>query len=276
MKHQVQGLWSAAACIVATISIGGIGRAQADDDPPVSGANTCGENIPEDCPQKKQAQPQAQTAPQPQAQAPYTEPPPPPEGEQMGMGYEAREYGLGISAGGGASDWFDRQLRNVTGLAGTWEVRGYVGLNKPLGMEVAYVGRASSIEPAFGPQLSSTLVGNGVEVAARVNIFHELVVQPYVIAGIGWTHFSVSNNVTLADFGMNDSDDILVIPLGGGASWKGPLNLLFDARFTFRPALGEDLVVASTPTVNGEALLASGAFLDMDTWEASARVGYQF
>lgn len=272
MKHQVQGHWSAAACIVATIAAGGI--AQAEDDPPVADANKCGENVPPDCPQA-QPQPQTQTAPQPEAQAPYTQPPPP-EGEEMGMGSQLREYGLGLSAGGGASDWFDRQLRNVTGLSGTWEVRGYVGLNKPLGIEVAYVGRASSIEPAFGPNLSSTLVGNGVEVAGRVNIFHDLAVQPYAVVGIGWTHFSVSNNVTLADFGMNDSDDILEIPLGAGASWRGPWNLLVDARFTFRPALGEDLVVGSVPTVNGEALLAAGDFLDMDTWEASARVGYQF
>lgn len=273
MKHQGASLASVAACIVATISIGGIGQAQANE--PVVDANNCGENIPEDCPQKQtQTQTQTQTAPQPQAQAPYTEPPP--EGEPMSTGSQLREYGLGLSAGGGASDWFDRELRNVTGLSGTWEVRGYVGLNKPLGIEVAYVGRASSIEPAFGPGLSSTLVGNGVEVAGRVNIFHDLVVQPYAIVGIGWTHFSVSDNVTLADFGMNDSDDILEIPLGAGAAWRGPFNLLVDARFTFRPALGEDLVVGSTPTINGEALLPAGEFLDMDTWEASARIGYQF
>jgi len=186
-----------------------------------------------------------------------------------------KEYGIGLSGGGGVSDWFDRALRDVTGVSGTWEVRGYVGLNKPIGLEVAYVGRASSFNPPLGPDISSTLVGNGVEAAGRLNVFHDLVVQPYGIIGIGWMHFTATNNVNLTDFGTDNSDDVVEIPLGAGASYKGPYNLLFDVRFTFRPVLNEHMIVGEAVTVNGVPVVTT-PFLDMDTWEASGRIGYQF
>ncbi|HVK74675.1 MAG TPA: outer membrane beta-barrel protein [Kofleriaceae bacterium] len=250
-------------------------QASPDDPNPVpSHEPPAGTAIPDVCPDE--SCPSPSQAPPPTT---YHEPAPPPETEQERLEEEPFEkrFGLGISAGGGVSDWFDGDMRDVTGVAGTWEARAYVGLDQPFGVEVAYVGRASSLNPILGPDLDTDLVGNGVEAAARLNIFHNMVIQPYAIAGIGWTHFSVSNSdVTLTDFGVDDSDDILQIPLGAGAAYRAPFGLLVDARFTFRTTLNDGLVLATdVPLVNGQPLLAT-TFVDMDNWEVSGRIGYEF
>lgn len=264
MKHQVLNLRCALACIVAA----GVGTSTAFAQSADPNATPC-EDPNVNCPQQAQPAPQTQAAPAPM----YS-----PTEEPRAAGYEEerfeRRYGLGISAGGGVSDWFSQGMRDVSGVSGTWEARLYVGLNQPIGMEAAYVGRASSLNPFLAPNLDSTLVGNGIEAVARINVFHDLVVQPYGIIGIGWMHWS-ADDVTLADFGVADSDDTLQIPLGAGASWKAPFGLLVDARFTFRATLNDDLVIAEVPTVNGVPLTSVG-FVDMDNWEASARIGYMF
>jgi hypothetical protein len=260
MKHKVLNLRCVLACILFAGVGAGTASAQSADKStePCETAGTCPEPQP--------------AAPPPQGQS-YTAPTAEPPAAMPEEKFE-RRYGLGISAGGGVSDWFAQGMRDVSGVSGTWEARLYVGLNQPIGLELAYVGRASSLTPFLAPNLDSTLVGNGVEAVARVNVFHDLIVQPYGIVGIGWTHWSASD-VTLADFGVQDSDDTLQIPLGAGASWKAPFGLLVDARFTFRATLNDGLVVAEIPTVNGVPLAAAG-FVDMDNWEASARIGYTF
>ena len=274
MKHQVVNLGSVLACVVSVGAGMGTAFAQAEPDP-----NATSESgmtpAPTECPGGANC-PQTQAQPaQPQPQPYYGEQPQAYQAQAQPQTFEQR-YGLAISAGGGVSDWFDRNVRDETGVAGTWEVRGYVGLNQPIGLEVAYVGRASSLDPFVGPNVSSDLVGNGAEAAARFNVFRDLPVQPYGLIGIGWQRLETTGDqVTLSDNGIADSDDILQFPLAAGAAYRGWMGLYVDARFTFRPTINEDLVATQAIIVDGVPL-ATGTFADMDNWEVSGRIGYEF
>jgi hypothetical protein len=208
--------------------------------------------------------------------APVPEPghaPPPTQPEQAHMtGLE--KYGLAISAGGGVADWFHTTMRDVAGAAGTWEVRFYVGLDAPVGLELAYVGQAGSLNPNLGPVVSSTLVGNGADASLRLNIFHDLPVQPFLVAGIGWTHWTASN-VNLADSGINPKDNTLAIPLGIGVAYRVPTGWYLDARLAIRPIVGDGIVQAQPVVINGTPA-AAVQFVDMNSWALTGRLGYAF
>jgi len=201
--------------------------------------------------------------------------------------YWERRYGLGISAGGGVSDWTDDGMRDVTGAAGTWEVRGYVGLTFPIAGELAYVGQASSIGRRLGIVLDdgaiatgndAFLIGNGVDAVARLNIVTEGPFQPYLIAGLGWKRYTVTNaDFDVADFGMNDSDNVLEVPVGGGLAYRSFFGMFADARFTFRGVAGEDLVIGlPDDDADDDFFSDDDAFLPMHSWEVSGRIGYEF
>lgn len=179
---------------------------------------------------------------------------------------------IGVSAivGGGVSGFTDTTMRDTTSnVGGLWDFRLTLGSHIPLGVELGYVGSATNLRGL--PAQNGTLIGTTVEGALRYNVLPHYVFTPYVFGGIGWQRYDVTDaNVTLSDSGMNDHDNLLEFPMGGGLAYRVQ-GFVVDLRGTFRAATDQNLVL-KTPTASP----TSNDFASMHTWEASAALGYEF
>ncbi len=159
-------------------------------------------------------------------------------------------FGLGLSVGGGVVGNTASRARNFTDVGGSWDARLTFGTRSILAAEAAYIGTAQNID-AIGLDNDAILVSNGAEAAARLNIVSGPV-TPYVLAGVGWRHYSLTNE----DFNtsnVQDSDDVVHFPLGAGIGFQID-QLLLDLRGTFRPTIDDDLLGGDTSlhTLTGE------------------------
>jgi hypothetical protein len=183
--------------------------------------------------------------------------------------------GIGVSTilGGGVAGFTDDIMRDTTSeVGGLWNLRVTLGSHIPLGLDLSYLGTATNINGLPGGQ-SGTLIGTTVEGALRYNMLPHHIVTPYVFAGVGWQRYDVAEtNVSLSDSGMNDTDNLLEFPVGGGLSYRMS-GFVGELRGTFRAATEQNLVLR-TATVPGTP--TSDDFAPMHTWEASAAVGYEF
>jgi hypothetical protein len=172
--------------------------------------------------------------------------------------------GLVLSVGGGINDFAGQQMRNLTELGGEWEARVLWGSRFPLGIEVAYVGTAQNIR-AVGLDPGAVLVSNGIEGMGRLNI-GTYRFQPYIVGGVAWQHFSVTNkSFNVSD--VDNSDDVVAIPFGGGfAAYIGD-GFMVDARFVYRATYHDDLIQAGSPSAGGRGLA---------NWCANLKLGYEF
>jgi hypothetical protein len=171
----------------------------------------------------------------------------------------ASRVGVGITLGGGLSGFTDQQVRDAVDsrVGGAWAARVTVGTHTPLGIELSYTGTSVDLRQSMG-----TLTGTNVEGALRWNIFPHDAWNPYAFAGAGWQRYDVSDAQTS---GIRSQDDLAVFPLGAGLAYRDLSGITFDARGTFRPARGADLVVDAT-----------GSRAELHTWEASGNIGYEF
>ena len=189
---------------------------------------------------------------------------------------ENLESGIGVSAilGGGVLGFTDQTMRNTTSdVGGLWDLRVTIGSHIPLALDVSYLGSAMNINGLPTGQ-RGTLIGTTVEGALRFNMLPHNSVNPYVFAGAGWQRYDVTNtNVTLSDSGMNDTDNLVEFPMGGGLSFRSS-GFVADLRGTFRATTEQDLVLRSN--VLPPASPTSDDFAPMHTWEASAAIGYEF
>lgn len=217
--------------------------------------------------------------------APAT-PPPPEAAYSSSEGPDMYSYawadhrlpsGIGISTilGGGVTGFTDKTMRNTTSsVGGLWDLRVTIGSHIPLAFDVSYVGTATNINGLFGGR-SGTLLGTTFEGAARFNILPHFAWNPYVFGGVGWQHYDVTQtNVTLSDSGMNDKDTLLEFPLGVGMAYRTG-GFVIDFRGTFRIATDQNLVLKN-PAFPSTIAPTTTDFAPMDTWEASAAVGYEF
>ena len=104
---------------------------------------------------------------------------------------------------------------------------------------------------------------NGAEGVIRVQYPYATgrwLLEPFAFGGIGWSRLTVQN----AAPGVKDTDDIGVVPFGGGVG-IGYDRFLLDARFTYRTSFSEDLPLAS-----------SGGTADLSRWAVGASIGYEF
>jgi hypothetical protein len=166
--------------------------------------------------------------------------------------------GAYVLFGGGVTDFTDKAVKDRFEVGGTWDLRLGLGNRSYVGGEVAYVGSALN---AAGS--GSDLVANGAEGVLRLQypyVTGSWLVEPFAFGGIGWSHLSVRD----AAPGLADSDDVGVVPFGGGLT-VGYERLLFDARFTYRASFDEDLALGVTE-----------APADLQQWAVSASIGYQF
>jgi hypothetical protein len=163
-----------------------------------------------------------------------------------------------VLVGGGVTDFTEDAVKDRFDMGGAWDVRLGIGSRVVVGGEVAYVGWLRTADGA-----GSDLLSNGAEAVVRLQYPYATgswLVEPFVFGGIGWNHVSLRD----AAPGLEDSDEIGVVPFGGGVT-LGYNRLLFDARFTYRTSFDDDLALAVT---EGPA--------DLEQWGVTAAVGYEF
>jgi hypothetical protein len=163
-----------------------------------------------------------------------------------------------LLVGGGVADFTASSVKSRYDVAGTWDARVGIGSRFYVGGELAYVGSAAN---ADGP--GPDLLANGVEGVVRLQlptVSGRWLVAPFAFGGVGYRRLSLRD----APAGVSDSDDVGVVPFGGGVT-VGHDRLLVDARFTYRTHFSENL-----------ALAAGERPADLDAWAVGASVGYEF
>jgi hypothetical protein len=151
-------------------------------------------------------------------------------------------------------------------VSGLWDFRASLGTHTPIGLDLTYLGTAANVNTLTGSS-NGTLLGTTAEAAIRFNIAPHELINPYIFAGAGWTHYNVRNMAfAQSDTGLKQSDDIAEFPMGAGVSYRAPMGLTVDVRGTFRAAMSSSLLLDPV-TAN---------YADLHTWEASAALGYEF
>lgn len=216
-----------------------------------------------------QAQPQAQA--QPVAPTYYSEE----AEEEPGMySYAWSEprlgtgIGVGISIGGGVAGFTDSVMRDTmsSSVSGLWNFRATIGTHIPIGLDLSYVGTAQDVNTFSGAN-NGTLIGSAAEGMLRWNILPHYVVNPYLFGGVGWQHYDVTNvKFATADTGMKTSDNVFEVPMGAGLALRDMSGFTFDLRGAFRWVDSTDLLI--DPRTGDRA--------NLDSWEASANLGYEF
>ncbi len=184
-----------------------------------------------------------------------------PEGVYPG-GAAYHHVGVGFLVGGGFQDFTNGRLKDATGDGGYWTARVIAGTRQYVGMEAAYVGDARSIT-GLGLGDSSRLISNGLEGTLRINapIVRGLsLIEPFGFIGVGWSHYTVSqNNTAVSDF--TSADDVLTLPYGGGVefAYRG---FLADARFTYKQTYYNNLL----GTTGG----------NLNNWGVGGQIGFEY
>ncbi len=163
-----------------------------------------------------------------------------------------------VLLGGGVTDFTKDAAKSRFDIGGAWDLRLGVGSRFYVGAEAAYVGSMRS-----GVGSGPDLLTNGAEGVLRLQYPYSTgkwLVEPFAFGGIGWSRVSLRD----APAGLEDSDDVGVVPFGAGVT-VGFGRLLLDARFTYRTAFSEDL-----------ALAANEAPVNLQQWGVGASVGYEF
>jgi len=190
-----------------------------------------------------------------------------PEVTAPGARMPGTSIGISLGVGGGVTNYTGSEMSNAAGVGGAYELRATIGTRLFLAGEVAYIGSRRSIDTSnvngvFGG--SPHIFSNGLEGALRVQVpmyAGAWMIEPFAFGGLGWTHFGTDEVISSSE--LKSSDDVLVVPFGGGisAAWNG---LFLEGRFTYRPVFNEDLMVRAGNTAS------------LNNWSAGALVGYEF
>ena len=185
--------------------------------------------------------------------------------------------GYALSLGGGVTGFFDDDLAALAGPAGFWELRGQIGTRRSVGLEVAYLGQASTLAPRLGPARRATLLGTGAEALLRADLGRVRRFRPYLVAGVGWRRYDVTGgDFSTSAEGVADADDVVELPVGAGVRFRAR-RVLADLRVTLRGAMNEDLVLGTPDHPAGNDFMSDDdAFVAMHAWQAGARLGYEF
>lgn len=216
-------------------------------------------------------------APEPEPMAPEPEPQPaepaPPPAPMYTVEEEPTEettleqYGIAVALGGGVAGFTNSTMRDFTNDGGAWNVRATFGTRYPIAFEGEYTGTAQSID-ALGLDNDAVLVGNGLQGAARVNIL-DMNIQPFIFGGVAWRHYELANE-GINTSAVENSDDVLEIPVGAGIAWKYR-GFMLDVRGEYRYARFENMV----PEFDDAGFLEEGG-ATMNRYGAVANLGYVF
>jgi hypothetical protein len=157
--------------------------------------------------------------------------------------------GMSFVVGGGVMNFTDSDTNSATDMGGMWEARLTYGTRSAIGVEAAYVGSAQDID-ALGLDTSAVLLGSSAEAALRVGIPYIPYVQPYAIAGVGVTRFSLVNE-NFNTSSVDDSETAVDFPLGLGVGFASN-GFLFDVRGVYRPMTQDDLINIPKKTDDNE------------------------
>ena len=177
---------------------------------------------------------------------------------------EDARTGISVTAGGGFEDYAGHTMRQTSNSTGAWAIRTAVEVQRYVSLEAGYIGSASEVNAPLGND-AATLVGTTFEAIARLTPLPDEQLRPYAFLGAAWRHYEVPGvDMTTADFGMNDSDELLQIPFGAGVESRYQ-GIIADARVTFRPSTGASLVLES-----------DGGYATMTSWGFHVGLGYEF
>ena len=186
--------------------------------------------------------------------------------EESDMGPNAPKiysmYGASMSVGGGVVGFTDDAMRDFASVGGAWDARFVFGTRADIAVEAAYTGGAVSID-ALGLDDNAALISSGAEVLGRVNLLKEEW-QPYVVAGVGWRHYSIVNSDRNTS-SVGEGEDLGEIPMGAGLSYRYQ-GLVVDGRALFRAAFNDDLIDES----------ATDEKANLHSWQAQLTAGYEF
>ncbi|MCX5747159.1 MAG: hypothetical protein NT062_32210 [Proteobacteria bacterium] len=176
-------------------------------------------------------------------------------------------YGVSTVLGGGVSGFTDATMRTATtsDVGGLWDLRVTIGSHTPIGVDLSYVGTAANIQSMTG--MERTLVGSAFEGAVRYNVLPHSAVTPYAFVGIGYQRYDISGNTfTLSDTAMNQHDNVAIVPMGAGLSFRDA-GWVAELRGTFRAAASSEVVLDK---------VGGSKFAPMHSWATTAALGYEF
>ncbi len=150
-----------------------------------------------------------------------------------------RMLGIDVLAGGGVTAFLDDHTDNVTDAGGMWTARLVAGTRSLFGFEAAYVGSTQALD-MIGLDNNAQIVGNGVEGNVRLNLVRGTWIQPFLFAGLGWSHYVVANS-DIRNASVDDEDDVVQIPAGAGLSVRMGQRISLDLRGTYRFAEGDGM-----------------------------------
>lgn len=177
------------------------------------------------------------------------------------------DRGIAVAVGGGAAGFTEKGMRDNTSISGSWDVTAQFSTRSWLSLEGEYLGTASSIDSLVGGK-NANLVGHAIGGDVRLNILPQYFLQPYAFVGAAYRRYDVTGaSFSTSDAGMNDSDNVLEIPMGVGVAYRDPSGLVADLRGTFRAAADSQLVLTGMNTTD---------YVPLHNWGAVARIGYEF
>ena len=184
--------------------------------------------------------------------------------KRVSDGTPVSKIGLTILAGGGVTAFTQGTTRDETSLGGSWDVRFVVATRHWLGFEGSYIGSANPIK-GLGLSGDSKLVRNGIEGALRVQapLRHwSTLLEPYILGGVGWNAYRVTNIYSSTASIATNSDNTLVLPFGLGfmIGYKG---FVGDLRYTIRPTYQQTLL--PNQGANG-----------LTNWDVGGMIGFEF
>lgn len=184
--------------------------------------------------------------------------------------------GVDVGIGGGVGGFVDSGMQNLTStVQGLWNVRIGIGTHVPIGLDLKYLGSATGINSPLGAA-HGDLIGTTAEADLRWNILPHEMFNPYVFGGVGWTHYDVTNTTfNLSDNGMNNSDNLAEFPVGLGLAFRGMGGMTIDLRGAYHFTTDQNLVLKA-PFTGVIGSTSSSDFRSMDSWEATAQIGYEF
>jgi hypothetical protein len=174
--------------------------------------------------------------------------------------------GVGVMFGAGVTGFSGdmRDLVNRT-VGWAWNVRFAIGTHIPLGVELGYFGSIAKLQTLMD-DFNGMLLGTTLEATLRWTILPLANGTPYVFAGAGWQRFGVKHaQFPQADTGLGVSASCGEFPIGAGMAYRHSDGWVGDVRATFRPTQTTTLITQP----NGDGVR-------LDSWEASAAIGYEF
>ena len=209
-------------------------------------------------------------APPPEEMAPVETAPvaviPPPAPARPSYGVSS--FGFALMAGGSYQDFTREDMRSTTSGGGGWTARFIGGTQSIIGFEAAYIGSANSLQGLGLTTNTPTLVANGFEGNARLNIpirYGASLFEPYGYAGLGFSHYTISNYNANAQrlSSFTSTDDVMNFPVGGGFAYAYK-NFIADARAGWTGTYYQNLLTGADSTGT------------LDHWNVGGQVGFMF